>query len=106
MPPIEHVLALSAVLFAIGVVGIVARRSAIAMMMSLQLMLNAVALSFAAFNRMWPGADGAVALDGQVFALAILATAAAQVVVGLGVLVAWVRNRDSVDVDRARLLKW
>lgn len=106
MPPLEHVLVLSAVLFAIGAIGVVARRSAVAILMSSQIMLSAVALSFVAFNRSWPGTDGAVALDGQVFALVILAAAAAEVVVGLGILVAWVRNRESVDVDRARELKW
>ncbi len=106
MPPLEHVIALSALLFAIGVFGVMIRRNLIVMMMSITLMLNAVNLAFIGFNRMWTGEAGAPALNGQVFVLIIIAVAAAQVAVGLAILISLFRNRASVDVDEVSLLKW
>ncbi|MEZ4215117.1 MAG: NADH-quinone oxidoreductase subunit NuoK [Myxococcota bacterium] len=105
--PIEHVVALSALLFAIGAIGALVRRSLIAMLMSLELMFNAANLALVGFNRVWSaGAGGASALDGQVFALLVMTVAAAEVAVGLGMLIALVRNRDSMNVEDASLLKW
>ena len=109
MIPIEHVVALSAILFGIGVVGVVTRRNLIVIMMSIHLMLNAGALAFVAFNRAWPqGAEGVGAslLDGHIFVLMIVTVAAAQGAVGLGILISMFRNRDSVNVDDVSLLKW
>ena len=109
MVPIEHVIALSAILFAIGLVGVVTRRNLIVILMSIQLMLNAATLAFVAFNRMWPQGSlgiGESALDGQIFALIVVTVAAAQIAVGLGILISMFRNRDSVNVDDVSLLRW
>jgi len=106
MVPIDHVIVLSFVLFTIGVVGVLTRRNLIVMLMSIELMLNAVNLAFVAFNRMWPGTPGAIQLDGQIFVLIVIATAAAEVAVGLGILISMFRNRDSVNIEQANLLKW
>ena len=106
MIPIEHVISLSAVLFMIGVVGVATRRNLIVVMMSIELMLNAVNLAFVGFNRLWPGLEGAPALDGQVFVLIVIAVAAAEVAVGLGIVISMFRNRDSVDLEEVSLLRW
>ena len=106
MVPIDHVIALSAILFVIGVLGVLTRRNLIVMLMSIELMLNAVNLAFVGFNRMWPGIEEAPRLDGQVFVLIVIATAAAEVSVGLGILISMFRNRDSVNIEQANLLKW
>jgi len=105
MIPIDHVITLSAILFAIGIVGVVTRRNMIVILMSIELMLNAVNLAFVGFNRLWPGAPGA-AYDGQVFVLMVITVAAAEVAVGLGIVISMFRNRDSVDIDDVSLLKW
>ncbi len=100
MPPTEHALILSAVLFGIGTIGALTRRNLIVILMSIELMLNAVNLAFVAFSRMW--AD----VTGHIFVLMVITVAAAEVAVGLGILIALVRNRDSVNVEDASLLKW
>ena len=100
-------IALSAALFAIGVVGALSRRNVIVILMSIELMLNAVNLALVGFNRVWSAtAEGAARLDGQVFVLMIIAVAAAEVAVGLGILLSLVRNRDSLNVDDVSLLRW
>ncbi len=106
MVPLDHVIGLSAVLFTIGVMGVLVRRNLIIMLMSIELMLNAVNLAFVGFNRLWPGSEGAPAFDGQFFVLMVITVAAAEVAVGLGILLAMFRNRDSVDVEEVSLLKW
>jgi NADH-quinone oxidoreductase subunit K len=106
MLPMDHVIALSAILFTIGVLGVATRRNMIVMLMSIELMLNAVNLAFVAFNRIWSQVDGAPVIDGQVFVLMVIAVAAAEVAVGLGILLAMFRNRDSVNVEEVDLLKW
>jgi NADH-quinone oxidoreductase subunit K len=106
MIPLDHVMGLSSLLFGIGVLGVLVRRNLIVMLMSIELMLNAANLAFVAGNRMWPGTEGVPAFDGQVFVLMVITVAAAEVAVGLGILIALFRNRDSVDVEEARLLKW
>ena len=106
MLPMDHVLALSAILFTIGVLGVAVRRNIIVMLMSIELMLNAVNLAFVGFNRIWSQVDGAPVIDGQVFVLMVIAVAAAEVAVGLGILLAMFRNRDSVNVEEVDLLKW
>jgi NADH-quinone oxidoreductase subunit K len=92
-------LLLSALLFTIGVVGVLVRRNAIVVFMCIELMLNAVNLSFIAFARR----NGA--LDGQVLSFFVMVVAAAEVVVGLGILVAIFRKRSSTSVDDVNLLK-
>jgi NADH-quinone oxidoreductase subunit K len=95
---LEHYLALSGILFFIGVAGVVLRRNALVMFMSVELMLTAVNLSFLAFSRQ--RAD----VQGHVFVLFVLAVAAAEAGVGLAILVELFRKRDSVDVDDYRQL--
>ncbi len=109
MAPMEHVIGLSAILFTIGVIGVLLRRNLIVILMSIELMLNAVNLAFVGFNRMWAhGASGTedAALDGQVFVLMVITVAAAEVAVGLGIVISLFRNRDSVDIEQVSLLKW
>ena len=92
-------LLLSALLFTIGVVGVLIRRNAIVVFMCVELMLNSVNLSFLAFAR------AAGSLDGQILAFFVMVVAAAEVVVGLGILVAIFRKRASTSVDDVNLLK-
>ncbi len=106
MVPIEHVIALSAALFTIGVGGVLIRRNLIVILMSIELMLNAVNVALIGFNRMWPGIEGAPRMDGQVFVLMVITVAACEVAVGLGILISMFRNRDSVNIDEVNLLKW
>lgn len=114
MVPSEHVIALSTALFVIGVVGVLVRRNGLAILMSLELMLAGACLAFVGFDRMWAGAAQAageassisVSHSGQVFALLIGCAAAAQIAVGLGLLVALFRNRNTLDVEEANLLRW
>ena len=106
MISLDHVIGLSALLFTLGVVGALVRRNLIVMLMSIELMLNAANLALVGFNRLWPGTDGVAALDGQVFVLIVITVAAGEVAVGLSILLAMFRNRDSVDVEEVSLLKW
>lgn len=98
--PLQHVIWLSAALFAIGTIGALTRRNLIVMLMSIELMLNAVNLALVGFSRAW----GDVA--GQVFVLMVIAVAAAEVAVGLGIVISLFRNRDSVNIEDVSLLKW
>ncbi len=100
MIPIAHVIALSAVLFAIGALGVLVRRNLVVMLMSIELMLNAANLAFIGFARHHGDETG------HVFVLMVIVVAAAEVAVGLGILIALFRNRASVDVEDASLLKW
>jgi NADH-quinone oxidoreductase subunit K len=106
MVPLDHVIGLSAILFTIGVVGVLTRRNLIVMLMSIELMLNAVNLAFVGFNRLWPGEPGAIAMDGQIFVLMVIAVAAAEVAVGLGIVISMFRNRSSVNIEDMSLLRW
>ena len=106
MIPLEHVIGLSGLLFVIGVAGVALRRNLIVVLMSIELMLNAVNLAFVGFNRMWPGTAEAPRLDGQVFVLIVITVAAAEVAVGLGIVISMFRNRDSVNLEDVSLLKW
>ncbi len=98
--PLEHVIGLSAVLFTIGTIGALTRRNLVVILMSIELMLNAVNLSLVGFSR----AFGQV--DGHVFVLMVITVAAAEVAVGLGIVISLFRNRDSVNVEEVSLLKW
>jgi NADH-quinone oxidoreductase subunit K len=97
--PTEYYVALSALIFVIGAVGVLTRRSAILIFLSVELMLNAANLALVAFARQWTFAGTEVALSGQAAVFIILAVAAAEVAVGLGILVAIFRYRYSADVD-------
>ena len=96
---VNHFILLSAILFSLGTVGVLIRRNPLIMFMSIELMLNAVNLSFVAFSRYMN------ILDGQVFVFLILTVAAAEVAVGLAIIVAIFNARDNVDVDEVSELK-
>jgi NADH-quinone oxidoreductase subunit K len=98
--PIAYFVVLSGVLFAIGTVGVLIRRNALLIFMSVELQLNAVNLSLIAFSRMHNE------LDGQIIAFFSMVVAAAEVVVGLAIIVSIYRRRQSVNVDDARELRW
>ena len=95
-----YYLALAGLLFTVGVVGALVRRNAIVIFMFIELMLNAVNLAFVTFARM--NGD----LDGQVLVFFVLVVAAAEVVVGLGIIISIFRRRASANVDDVNLLKW
>jgi NADH-quinone oxidoreductase subunit K len=95
---IPEALALSAVLFCIGVVGVLTRRNAIIIFMCVELMLNAVNLSFVAFSRLY-GATG------QVFVVFVMTVAAAEAAVGLAIIISIFRHRQTVDLSNINLLK-
>jgi len=106
--PYTWVLALSAVLFAIGTLGVLLRRNAIAIFLSLEIMLNSANLAFAAFAfRYATGhATAAAAIDGQVFVFFVIAVAAAEAAVGLALFIALYRHKETIDVDRFNILRW
>lgn len=99
MVPTNYFVLLSALLFTIGAMGVLTRRNAIVMFMSVELMLNAANLAFVAFARQQLG------LDGQVMVFFVITVAAAEVAVGLALLVAIFRNKRSTDVDVVNTLK-
>ena len=94
------VLLFSAFLFSAGVYGVLARKNAIMVLMAIELMLNAVNVNLVAFSA-WVGD-----LDGQVFALFVIAVAAAEVGIGLAIVILLFRTRESINVDEVNLLKW
>jgi NADH-quinone oxidoreductase subunit K len=97
---LSHFLILSGVIFTIGVVGVITRRNAIIILMSIELMLNAANLAMVAFSVYTPN------LDGQVFVFFIITVAAAEAAVGLALIVVLYRNRKSINVDDFNLMKW
>ena len=100
MAPLNYYLFLSAVIFAIGVTGVIIRRNLIVILMSIELMLNAVNLTFIAFSR----ALGSI--DGQVIVLFVMTVAAAEAVVGLAIVISVFRHRQTLDPQEMQLLKW
>ena len=100
MIPLSWVIGLSAIVFVIGVVGVLVRRNALVIFMSIELMLNAANLAFVGFARAWNS------VDGHVFVLMVIVVAAAEVAVGLGIVISLFRNRESVNVEDVSLLKW
>ncbi len=102
MTPITpyHYLVLSAALFTTGLVGVLVRRNIIVVFMSIELMLNAVNLNLAAFSAQWHHAVG------QVFAVFVVAIAAAEAAVGLGIILAFFRNKETLNMDDMDIMKW
>lgn len=98
--PIQACLLLSAALFVIGVLTVLLRRGAITILMGIELMLNATNLAFAAFARRGGSADG------QIFVLMVIAVAAAEAAVGLAIVIALFRIRETTDVDDMNVMKW
>src|ERR1041384_1778893 len=99
VPQLSWYLALSAVLFTIGVVGVLIKRNVISMFMWIQLMLHAVNLPCVAFSCFFRG------VAGQLFVFIVMTVAAAEAAVGLGIIIAIFRSRESLDVDDASILK-
>ena len=93
MVPLEHYLVLSALLFALGIAGVMLRRNLIVILMSLELMMNAVNLSFVAFSR-YLGS-----IEGQIFVLFVMVVAAAEVAVGLAIAVAVFKQRGTININ-------
>lgn len=100
MDNLSSYLILSAVLFSIGTIGVLVRKNVIVMFMCIELMLNAVNLSFIAFSRHMGN------LDGQIFVFFVMAVAAAEAAVGLALIISFFNNRESIDSDDASLMKW
>ena len=98
-PDVTWYLAVAGMLFAIGSLGVLIRRSPLIVLLSLEIMLNAANLTLISFARLHGGSDG------QIFALAVMAVAASEVVVGLGLIVAMARKRLDLDVDRMTQLR-
>ena len=99
--PVHYFLVLSALLFSIGIYGVLARQNAVLVLLSIELMLNAVNINLIAFSAWLQNG-----LPGQVFALFVIAVAAAEVGVGLAIVILIYRNRQTVDVDEMSLMKW
>jgi len=97
---IEHVLVASALMLTVGMVGLLVRRNAIVMFMAVELVLNAANLNLIGFSRFLPDPVG------QVFVVFVIVIAAAEVAVGLAIVLALYRNRDTVMVDEASTMKW
>ena len=95
-----HYLALGAALLAIGTLGVLARRNLVIVLMSIELMLNGVNINLVAFSRHWGH------VQGQVFAIFTIAVAVAMAAVGLGILIALFRNKETIQADEVNLLKW
>jgi NADH-quinone oxidoreductase subunit K len=95
-----HYMVLSAALFTIGVIGVLVRRNIIIIFMSIELILNAVNINLIAFSHLLQNAIG------QVFAIFVIAVAAAEAAVGLGIILAFYRNKESVNIDEMNLMKW
>ena len=99
MLTVEYYLGLSAILFTLGALGVLIRRNAIVIFMSVELMLNAANLVFVAYARQYE------AMSGQIFVFFVMAVAAAEVAIGLALIVAIFRNKQSIDVDQINRLK-
>jgi len=100
MENLNGYLIVSAILFAIGTIGVLTRKNSIVVFMCIELMLNAVNLTFVAFSRHLGN------LDGQVFVFFIMTVAAAEAAVGLALIIAFFNNKETIDVDDVNLMKW
>ncbi|KAF0221267.1 MAG: NADH-quinone oxidoreductase subunit [Geobacteraceae bacterium] len=100
MVSLHSYLILSAILFSIGTIGVLTRRNAIVIFMCVELMLNAVNLTFVAFSRYLGN------VDGQIFVFFVMTVAACEAAVGLALMIAFFKNKESIDVEDVNLLKW
>lgn len=100
MIPLEYYLTLSAVLFTTGVIGVLTRRNAIIVFMSIELMLNSVNLTLVAFSQFLGNTAG------QILVFFVMAVAAAEAAVGLAIIIALFRNKQTLNIDEMNLLKW
>ena len=95
-----HYLVLSVALLLIGTVGVLTRRNIVIILMSIELILNAVNINLVTFSQAWKN------MGGQIFAIFVITDAVAEAAVGLGILIAFFRNKETVNVDEVDLLKW
>ena len=95
-----HYMLLSAALFIVGVIGVMVRRNIIIIFMSIELILNAVNINLVAYSSQFHH------VVGQVFAIFVIAVAAAEAAVGLGIILAFYRNKETVNIDEMNLMKW
>jgi NADH-quinone oxidoreductase subunit K len=100
MVPINHYLILSVIIFTIGVVGVLTRRNILIILMSVELIFNAVNINLVAFSRQLQN------VVGQVFVVFVITVAAAEAAVGLGILIALFNNKETVNVDEIDIMKW
>ncbi len=98
--PLHYYVFLGTGLFTVGVIGVLTRRNVIIILMSIELILNAVNINLVAFSRFF------TAVDGQVFAIFVITDAAAEAAIGLGLIIALFRNKETVNADEIDLLKW
>src|SRR5918993_5604302 len=105
-PDLSKFLVIAALLFIIGVAGVLTRRNIIVIFMSIELILNAANLNFIAFARHHEAAGGMSAIGGEVFTVFVIVVAAAEAAIGLGIVIALYRNRETIFIDKIDLLKW
>lgn len=105
-PDLSKFLVIGALLFIIGIAGVLTRRNIIVIFMSIELILNAANLNFIAFSRYLLDAGSPNALAGQIFAVFVIVVAAAEAAIGLGIVIALYRNKETIWVDEIDLLKW
>jgi NADH-quinone oxidoreductase subunit K len=105
MVPIAYYLVLSAILFCIGVAAFLIKRNIISIFMSIELMLNAVNLTFVAFTRYWSQVTHQPQVSGQIFVFFVMVVAAAEAAVGLAIIIAVFRARNTLNVDQVDLMK-
>jgi len=101
-----HYLVLSAALLLIGTVGVLTRRNVVIILMSIELILNAVNINLVAFSHSLPLVEGHANVGGQIFTIFVITDAVAEAAVGLGILIALFRNKETVLADEIDLLKW
>jgi len=105
-PDLSKFLVIAAILFIIGGAGVLTRRNIIVIFMSIELILNAANLNFIAFSRYLQDSGSGNALAGQVFTVFIIVVAAAEAAIGLGIVIALYRNRETIWIDEIDLMKW
>ena len=105
-PDLSKFLVIGALLFIIGVAGVLTRRNIIVIFMSIELILNAANLNFIAFSRYLSLTGSVNAVAGQIFAVFVIVVAAAEAAIGLGIVIALYRNKETIWVDEIDLLKW
>ena len=105
-PDLSKFLVIGALLFIIGVAGVLTRRNIIVIFMSIELILNAANLNFVAFSRYLQETGSANAVAGQIFTVFVIVVAAAEAAIGLGIVIALYRNKETIWIDEIDLLKW
>lgn len=105
-PDLSKFLVIGALLFIIGVAGVLTRRNIIVIFMSIELILNAANLNFIAFSRYLSAMGDVDAIAGQIFTVFVIVVAAAEAAIGLGIVIALYRNKETIWVDEIDLLKW